>query len=302
MSDEYGRKRGTGRVDIYHAGDDTISDVQELKSASSLLRRVNGVVLYHPHATCAVIGREECSKRPLCCWHCCHAFPSNEPVFLPSGHCASTQTFMVYGFFCGLSCAKGYLMEKPLKQREQQLLLFSHMCETIYNERDVHAAPPRLALDIFGGPYSIEKFRCSRSTCRIIMSPFVAHYMVLEEVASSARVQETRAAPHVLQPSHRTLRGMRRPTSDTNACINEDEICSARYENLYKRYSEEVEKSKDDKLSEKKESLSRKAENTKVTMTQEGQAGCEKAHCSSDRQEKKGLERFVVSGTRGKGS
>lgn len=95
---------------------------------------------------------------------------------------------------------------------------------------------------------------------------------------------------------------MRRPTSDTNACINEDEICSARYENLYKKYSEEVEKSKDDKLSEKKESLSRKAENTKVTMTQEGQVGCEKAHCSSDRQEKKGLERFVVSGTRGKGS
>ena len=46
----------------------------------------------------------------------------------------------------------------------------------------VSSAPPRLSLDIYGGPYSIERFRgASDLTATLLSPPFVASYMVCEE-------------------------------------------------------------------------------------------------------------------------
>jgi hypothetical protein len=89
----------------------------------------------------------------------------------------------VFGCFCSLSCAKAFLLENVAFDAATQLILLERMACEIYGVTDVVASPPRLTLDVYGGPYSIERFRnvATRCTAKLVGEPYVSTYMVVEE-------------------------------------------------------------------------------------------------------------------------
>lgn len=93
--------------------------------------------------------------------------------------------------------------------------MFSKMAREIYNKRDVSIAPPRMTLQMFGGPYTIEKFRSDELNASILAPPFITSYMIVEE-----RQQVSNASSYALNAKG-TVRGLRRPT-ETVSMIHSD--------------------------------------------------------------------------------
>lgn len=98
------------------------------------------------------------------CWHCVHPFEST-PVPIPVTYDKRTETFKVIGCFCSFNCAKTYIatrLDGPSRFKSNSLLIY--MYRKVLNRHAYHKinkAPPVTALDIFGGPLSIQEFRRS---------------------------------------------------------------------------------------------------------------------------------------------
>jgi hypothetical protein len=94
----------------------------------------------------------------LCCWWCVHPF-SNPPFGLPIKY--ENNVYEVQGCFCSLNCAKSYnLKENNYRMSEINSLIEDFRRELFgVNSLPVLVAPPRQALDIFGGYLSIDDFR-----------------------------------------------------------------------------------------------------------------------------------------------
>lgn len=92
------------------------------------------------------------------------------------------DSFGIYGHFCCLECTKGHIMETDMYDRSFRMALFAKMATSVYGVKSVKAAPPRVTLARFGGPYDIADFRSNTSTSvRVLQFPFVAHHMIVEE-------------------------------------------------------------------------------------------------------------------------
>lgn len=74
--------------------------------------------------------------------------------------------YIVYGNFCSLSCCKAYLLDANQFSSNYELTLLSCMANDVYGVRCdvIKRAPPRLMLQMFGGPLSIEEFRSTQNT------------------------------------------------------------------------------------------------------------------------------------------
>lgn len=98
------------------------------------------------------------------CWHCVHPFEST-PVPMPVKYEKKSNTFKVRGCFCSFNCCKTYTnthLNGAARHDVNSLITF--MYRKLMN-RNTHSkilkAPPVTALDIFGGPLTINEFRKS---------------------------------------------------------------------------------------------------------------------------------------------
>ena len=185
-------------------------DYEELRCSASITQYVDRTSRFHSLRALNSRTAEDYAATKLHCWH--DTRPFEGPVVpLPRSFDAAQQSFVVYGCFCSLSCAKAFLCEQATSETNMQLILLDRMASELYHVKQVVAAPPRLALDVFGGPYSIEGFRGVSKRCEVTMvtPPFVSSYMVCEE-----RDGEESGGPRISALGFHgisSVRGLRRP-------------------------------------------------------------------------------------------
>ena len=202
-------KRSTlGRAELFLPGFANYSDV---RCSSSITQHVQRNALFHPHKQNNRTPDSFQKPCDLACWHCCHSFSPQPPVPVPKDFDASEGAYIVYGCFCSLSCAKSHLLETHTFNSGYQVMLLSKMAKECYDCDNIVAAPPRLALDLFGGPFSIEQFRAQHNEVVIHDAPFVSTYMVVEER------QATHDVVAMGVDSGSSVRGLRRPQSGGSA-------------------------------------------------------------------------------------
>ena len=179
----------------------------ERRCSSSLTQYVDRDSRFHSLAPLNNRTAADYQSTTLHCWH--DSMPFDGPVVpLPKSYDTSQSCFVVFGCFCSLSCAKAFLAERSTYETGMQLVLLERMAAEVYGVHSVVAAPPRLSLDVYGGPYSLGQFRAAASKGKeatVLAPPFVASYMVCEERDEVARI----SALGVNGIS--SVRGLRRP-------------------------------------------------------------------------------------------
>lgn len=226
------RKSAFGRTQLFH-NDGNIT-FKELQCASSVVRRMDHECKFH--------STDIMNKKGTCCWQCCHTF-ENEAIRLPRLYDVYEGVYHVYGNFCSLSCAKGYLMQLPFFEKEQHLYVFNRMASEVYNVSEVVEAPPRESLQIFGGPFSIEEYRNKTHRCVIQNPPFVSYCMLVEEKLAGHE--------NMINSTERTsVRGLRIPEKGGSIRTNTVEVSDSRLTNRYEIYCKNQE-SKDEHMSKK---------------------------------------------------
>ena len=215
-----------GRAQLFLTG----INYTDVRCSASITQHVQRNSLFHPHRQ---NGRlPEVFNRPcdMACWHCVHRF-TTPPVPVPKDYDAAEGVYHVFGSFCSLACAKAYLLETPTFNTGLMVMLLSKMGREIYGEEKIDPAPPRLSLDIFGGPFSIDTFRAKKNKVLVHVPPFVSTYMVCEERS------EAHDALALGVDNGASVRGLRRPA----ASEGEAEVSSAPAQNdrsVYSRYVE----------------------------------------------------------------
>lgn len=118
------------------------------------------------------------------CWWCCHNF-EGPAVGLPE-HVHNT-IFSVFGCFCSLNCAMAYNQDRrDTRMYERDSLIHQIKASVDPNGRhDLHPAPARQTLQMFGGPLTIDEYRdnfvTSTREYRLLMPPMAALPVVIEE-------------------------------------------------------------------------------------------------------------------------
>lgn len=153
---------------------------QDLRCSSSITQHVQRHSIFHRHEQNGRLGNDFNKKTNMCCWHCCHSFDT-PPIPLVKDFDTATGNYVVMGNFCSLACSKAYAMESCNFNSGLQIILQEKMAREVYGVSGIVAAPPRLALDCFGGPYSLEQFRKSEKRVVMHKPPFVCAYHVIEE-------------------------------------------------------------------------------------------------------------------------
>jgi len=97
------------------------------------------------------------SRSDAACMWCCHVF-THRPVVLPIRD--TGEYIEVMGNFCSPECATTYLfdMRQDSHTRWEQLSLLYRIYGASCNG-NIHPAPPRTTLKLFGGVLSIEEYR-----------------------------------------------------------------------------------------------------------------------------------------------
>ena len=97
------------------------------------------------------------SQSTAACFWCCHSF-SPRPVVLPVRD--TGDHLIVMGNFCSPECASAYLfdMRQDAHTRWEQLALLYRVYGEVC-DNNIHPAPPRSILQLFGGSLSIQDYR-----------------------------------------------------------------------------------------------------------------------------------------------
>jgi hypothetical protein len=97
------------------------------------------------------------SQSTAACFWCCHSF-SHRPVVLPVRD--TGEHLIVMGNFCSPECASAYLfdMRQDAHTRWEQLALLYRVYGEVC-DNNIHPAPPRSILQLFGGSLSIKDYR-----------------------------------------------------------------------------------------------------------------------------------------------
>jgi hypothetical protein len=128
------------------------------------------------------------------CWHCCHAF-DGPPLPMPTRYDDRLDVFHVCGTFCSWSCMKAYNLDASSylsKVNSNIISLFYKRC-THDNTlgAGIRPAPPRLALQAFGGDMSIDDFR-QCATIKMIPPPkMIVHQPVVQDIPQHLRNKPT---------------------------------------------------------------------------------------------------------------
>ncbi len=97
------------------------------------------------------------SQSTAACFWCCHSF-THRPVVLPVRD--TGEHLIVMGNFCSPECASAYLfdMRQDAHTRWEQLALLYRVYGEVC-DNNIHPAPPRSILQLFGGSLSIKDYR-----------------------------------------------------------------------------------------------------------------------------------------------
>jgi len=129
------------------------------------------------------------------CWWDGHLFDT-VPIGIPLKYNQKTNQFVVYGCFCSLNCAfayfkheKKYIPDIARNINIEGLQLFNLFKKKIlgrkYNNEDedkLVQAPPKILINSFGGPLTIEEFRKSSLTCTkfdFYETPMIMHLSII---------------------------------------------------------------------------------------------------------------------------
>jgi hypothetical protein len=96
----------------------------------------------------------------ICCWWCCHKFDIT-PVTLPTSYNYKCDRWTFFGIFCSVACAKAYSMTefRGGDMGLKSALLTKFMKQYHKLTPPFGIAPPRQALQMFGGGMDIHTFR-----------------------------------------------------------------------------------------------------------------------------------------------
>jgi hypothetical protein len=104
-----------------------------------------------------------------CLW-CTYSY-DNHPVHIPK--CKINDTYQVYGSFCCPECAAAYLFKEKLDDSTlfERYYLLNYIYGSIYNytKNFIPAPPPHYLLSKFGGTLSIQEYRSSLRTDKILL-------------------------------------------------------------------------------------------------------------------------------------
>lgn len=195
------KRSSLGRADLFVSG----LSYSDVRCSSSITQHVQRHSLFHAHRQNGRLPEAYTQPCDIACWHCCHSF-STPPFCVPRDFDSAEGCYLVYGNFCSLACAKMYLQENQTYNSAYQIMLLYRLAKTVYGVDQIDAAPPRLSLDIFGGPYPIDAFRKQTRAVAIHTPPFVSTYMVVEERETSYDASSMGVDPAG------SVRGLRRPT------------------------------------------------------------------------------------------
>ena len=132
------------------------------------------------------------------CWHCCHPFPG-QPLPLPIEYDDRRDCFHVMGTFCGWACMKAYNLESTSYKKHISsniITLFRKRCTG--HLRGLRAAPPKMALRVFGGAMTIEQFREASDAQReyaVLPPNMIVHHHCIQELDTSQPQFKQKAKP-----------------------------------------------------------------------------------------------------------
>ena len=193
------RKAPNGRAILYVDG----APSKELRCSSSITQHVEDSK-FLSHGSNERTERDWVTSTDQLCWHCCSKFDS-PPIAIPKSFDATTGSYVVYGNFCSLACGKGHIMDYPSVDNGLQITMLERMARDTMGAQHIEPAPPRLALNLFGGPYSLENFRKADRRAIIRAPPYVCSYMVVEERQTTNNLSAFSSVPSG------TVHGLRRP-------------------------------------------------------------------------------------------
>jgi len=104
------------------------------------------------------------------CFWCTYSYDT-PPVHIPK--CKINDTYQVYGSFCCPECAVAYLFKEKLDDSTvfERYHLLNYLYGSVYNytKNFIPAPAPHYLLTKFGGTLSIEDFRASLQTDKVLM-------------------------------------------------------------------------------------------------------------------------------------
>lgn len=138
-------------------------------------------------------GAQEWPHRTaLWCWHCCHPFDT-PPLPMPVWYDDRRDLFRVMGTFCSWACMKAYNIQSCsyVKSVNANIItLFHRRCTGRLS--GIRAAPPRMALKVFGGSLAIEEFRAASVTGNVLRAVLPPRMIVHEHAIQESQTTRTR--------------------------------------------------------------------------------------------------------------
>ena len=123
-------------------------------------------------------------RTDVACFNCAANF-DGPPLPLPYEFDEIRQTWKVGGCFCGVPCAKRFLVDQRSPVMGLQRMWLRRLCGVLFKDgegrADVPAAPPRRALRTFGGHLPLDEYRGKRGnagTVRILEPPLISYPVV----------------------------------------------------------------------------------------------------------------------------
>ena len=170
-----------------------------VKEGSQKPRSQQGRPEDNPHFVQITVVAPSCAQRvywtgrdwgwPLsskhACMNCCHTF-KGPPVGLPVHYDERTDMFRLWGNYCSFNCCKRYIMDTRRSDTSHLIDNMALLCIKVHRQnvrlraapkhyKGIITAPPKTALEMFGGGLTIEEFRKNsvRITDVLAKEPFV---------------------------------------------------------------------------------------------------------------------------------
>jgi hypothetical protein len=129
-------------------------------------------------------------KTDIACWWCCHQF-DNVVISMPTA--LIRDVYRTHGIFCSYSCCYSYMQSVPKYCKNKYLL--NYMFRDSTGKKGVildhiKPAPPRETLKLFGGPMSIEDFRCDSIIISVNKYPVIYKQTQLEKISKIIKPKE----------------------------------------------------------------------------------------------------------------
>lgn len=181
---------------------------------------------------CYLRTYDQVMSKNVVCYYDCHKF-KGESFGIPVKWDSDKDEFKLWGRFCSFECVSAYMAENIRKGRDREMSMFGLLTRKIYGRHiEINRAPSKYALQMFGGPLTIEDFRKEFNSSRMWVANQVkcGYSTMVYDVYLNNKVvnlsHEVRKKPDE-DTSITTKRGTKRKISkcteeDTQFCIKRE--------------------------------------------------------------------------------